>query len=104
MSDKLFLVCIMALGFALSGFIVAMYRALYNRPAAFDLLYLGGTRALAAVPFVFLAGPALVMAPLFRPQKYLRGSVVYAMLLSMFATLWAFACGRLVWAVSLWIG
>ncbi|MCA1999540.1 MAG: hypothetical protein LDL25_07100 [Hyphomicrobiales bacterium] len=83
----------LALGFALAGFVAALYRALRDQPPSFGLLLHGGPASVAAIPLIAVAGPAIIMRNTLRGRKYERRKVHFVALATIIASFWAIGIG-----------
>lgn len=84
----------LGLGFAFAGFIWALYRAWRAQPPSFNLLLKGGAPALAAVPILAAAGPAIIMRNTLRGRRYERRKIHFVALATMIASFWSMAVGH----------
>jgi hypothetical protein len=87
----------LALGFALAGLISAAYQAVTEQPASFRLLN-AQTRsaALAAVPFLVLAAPFIIMRNTVRGHRIERRRFEFVMLATIIAGVWSLMSGTAV--------
>jgi hypothetical protein len=84
----------LGLGFAFAGFIAALYRAWRAQPPSFSLLLAGGRPALAAIPLLAAAGPAIIMRNTLRGRRYERRKVHFVAMATMIASFWSMALGH----------
>jgi O-antigen/teichoic acid export membrane protein len=83
----------LGLGFAVAGFVAAIYNALRHRPVSFRLLLGGGPATVAAIPIIAFAGPAIIMRNTIRGRKYERRKVHFVAIATIIASFWAIAIG-----------
>lgn len=81
------------LGFAVAGFVSAIYRAIRSEPASFHLLGQGGVSMLAAIPVLAFAGPAVLMRNTIRGRRFEKRKVHFVALATIIAALWSMAIG-----------
>lgn len=86
----------LCLGFAFSGLIASAYHWIAGRPAGFGLLKGGGWAALATVPVLVFAAPAIILRNTIRRRRIDRRPVAAVMAATVIAGLWSLLCGRLV--------
>ncbi len=84
----------LGLGFAFAGFIAALYRAWRAQPPSFNLLLSGGPPALAAVPLLAAAGPAIIMRNTLLGRRYERRKVHFVAMATIVASFWSMAVGH----------
>ncbi len=90
------LVLIVALGFAVAGACASGYQLVTARPASFRLLVEGGATIFAAVPFLVLAAPFIIMRNTIRGRQIERRPFEFVMLATVIAGWWSFGSGALV--------
>ncbi len=83
----------LALGFAVAGLVMALYRAAKDRPPGFELLLSGGPATVAAIPIIAVAGPAIIMRNTLRGRRFERRKVHFVALATIIASFWAIAIG-----------
>jgi hypothetical protein len=83
----------LGLGFAFAGLIAALYRAWRDQPPSFSMLFAGGSAALAALPLLAAAGPAIIMRNTLRGRKYERRPVHFVAVATIIASFWSIAIG-----------
>ena len=83
----------LGVGFAIAGLVAAIYRALRDRPASFNLLLAGGPPALVAIPLLVVAGPAIIMRNTLRGRRYERRRMHFVVLSTIVASFWAIVTG-----------
>ncbi|HRE21635.1 MAG TPA: hypothetical protein PKW21_11465 [Rhabdaerophilum sp.] len=83
----------LAVGFALAGFVSALYSALRARPASFSLLMAGGPGLVATIPLLAVTGPAIIMRNTLRGRKFERRPIHFVTLATIIASFWAIALG-----------
>jgi hypothetical protein len=88
------------LGFAVAGMVSAAVQYLTDRPASFHVLGRGDWRALAAMPVLFTAGPAIIMRNTIRGRRFERRSATMVALATIIACLWSLLCGKLAMALA----
>lgn len=86
----------LALGFALAGLVMALYRAARDKPPSFDLLLIGGPATVAAIPLLALAGPAIIMRNTLRGRRYEKRKAHFVALATILASLWSIGIGYLL--------
>lgn len=86
----------LALGFAVSGLLVAVYRVLADKPASFRLLQHGGFAAVVAVPFLAFAAPAIILRNTIRGRRIENRRFEFVFLASLIALMWSLMSGRVV--------
>jgi hypothetical protein len=84
----------LGLGFAFAGLIAALYAAWRAKPPSFELLFMGGAPALAMVPILAAAGPAIIMRNTLRGRRYERRKIHFVALATMIASFWSMAVGH----------
>jgi hypothetical protein len=88
-----------AVGFAFAGLVSALYRFWRSEPASFNLLLLGGSASVAAVPFLVVAGPAIIMRNTLRGRRYEKRQSHFVAIATALASGWSMAIGFQVMAV-----
>jgi hypothetical protein len=86
----------LALGFAVSGLLVSLYRALTAKPASFRLLQTGGVGAVLAVPFLAFAAPAIIVRNTIRGRRIENRRFEFVFLATTIALVWSLMSGRVV--------
>ncbi len=86
----------LALGFAVSGLLVALYRTLADKPASFRLLQAGGFGAVLAVPFLAFAAPAIIVRNTIRGRRIENRRFEFVFLATTLALFWSLMSGRVV--------
>jgi hypothetical protein len=81
-------------GFALAGFLAALFQYLTDRPASFRLLEQGGLGALLSVPFVVATAPFIILRNTVRGRRFERRSMIFVWLATVIACIWSMAAGR----------
>lgn len=94
----------LALGFAVSGLLASLYRALAHKPASFSLLQLGGMGAVLAVPFLAFAAPAIILRNTIRGRRIENRRMEFVFLATTLALAWSLMSGRVVTMVLLSFG
>jgi hypothetical protein len=84
----------LGLGFAFAGLITSLYSAWRETPPSFHLLLAGGAPALAAVPLLAAAGPAIIMRNTLRGRRYERRKVHFVAIATFIASLWSMVMGQ----------
>jgi hypothetical protein len=90
----------LALGFAVSGLLVALYRVLADKPASFRLLQTGGLAAVLAVPFLAFAAPAIIVRNTIRGRRIENRRFEFVFLATTIALFWSLMSGRVVTMVA----
>lgn len=90
----------LALGFAVSGLLVALYRTLADKPASFRLLQAGGVGAVLAVPFLAFAAPAIIVRNTIRGRRIENRRFEFVFLATTLALFWSLMSGRVVTMVA----
>ena len=89
--NTFFSICI---GFALAGALVNGYQALAQRPAGFGLLQDGvAPKTFAAVPFLVLAAPFIIMRNTLRGIRVESRRVEFVMMATVIASFWSMMSG-----------
>jgi hypothetical protein len=86
----------LALGFAISGLLVSLFRALTAQPASFRLLQGGGAMALLAVPFLAFAAPAIIIRNTIRGRRIENRRMEFVFLATLLAGMWSLMSGRVI--------
>ena len=84
----------LGLGFAFAGLIVSLYSAWRATPPSFHMLLAGGAPALAAVPLLAAAGPAIIMRNTLRGRRYERRKVHFVAIATFIASFWSMLVGH----------
>ena len=91
-------------GIAAAGLIASGFEAMTARRASFQLLTLGGPRAVASVPLIVFSAPFIILRNTVRGRRYERRPVGFVALATVIACLWALACGRVLLDVLAYLG
>jgi hypothetical protein len=91
-------------GIAAAGLIATGFEAMTARRASFQLLTLGGPRAVASVPLIVFSAPFIILRNTVRGRRYERRPVGFVALATVIACLWALACGRVLLDMLAYIG
>ena len=83
-------------GIAAAGLIATGFEAMTARRASFQLLTLGGPKAVASVPLIVFSAPFIILRNTVRGRRYERRPVGFVALATIIACLWALACGRVL--------
>jgi hypothetical protein len=83
----------LALGFALAGALTSAYQAFAARPAAFALLHAERRNALAAVPFLVLAAPFLIMRNVLMDRRQHPRRTAFVMMATVLSGFWSLMSG-----------
>ncbi|QCI62809.1 DUF6949 family protein [Phreatobacter stygius] len=94
----------LALGFAVAGLFVALYRVLTEKPASFRLLQTGGFGAVLAVPFLAFAAPAIIIRNTIRGRLIENRRFEFVFLATVLAGIWSLMSGRVVAMVIMSFG
>ena len=87
----------LAFGFALAGMVASFYQLVTSRPASFTLLNAGPhPSTFAAIPFLILAAPFIIIRNTIRGCEIEDRNFVFAMLATMIAGFWSLMSGTLV--------
>lgn len=86
----------LALGFAMSGLLVSLYRLLADKPASFRLLQGGGLMAIFAVPFLAFAAPAIIVRNTIRGRRIEHRRFEFVFLATFLALFWSLMSGRVL--------
>lgn len=86
----------LALGFAVAGLLVAVYRAATARSASFRLLQMGPPAALLAVPFLAFAAPAIIIRNTIRGRRIEGRPIGFVFLAGIVASTWSLMSGRVL--------
>jgi hypothetical protein len=86
----------LALGLAVSGLFVSLYRYLAEKPASFRLLQGGGVGAVLAVPFLAFAAPAIIIRNTIRGRRIENRRFEFVFLATTLAGIWGLMSGRVV--------
>ena len=82
------------IGFALAGAFASGYQAFAERPAGFELLQQGVTpRRFAAVPFLVVAAPFIIMRNTLRGARIERRRFEFVMMATVIAGFWSMMSG-----------
>ena len=84
------------LGLAAAGALATGFEAMTSRRASFELLEVGGPRALASVPLIVFTAPFIILRNTVRGRRFERRPVVFVALATVIAGLWGLACGRVL--------
>ncbi len=88
---------VIAVGFAVAGLMSAAYQLMTRQPASFRLLDGGaGPRTLAAVPFLALAAPFIIMRNTLRGQRIERRRFEFVMIATVLASFWSMMSGTVI--------
>ena len=94
----------LALGFAISGLLVSVYRALADKPASFRLLQGGGVAAVLAVPFLAFAAPVIIVRNTIRGRLIENRLFEFVFLATFIALVWSLMSGRVLTMVLRGLG
>lgn len=95
-SDSMNSILALALGFAIAGLLCSAYQVLTERPPSFRLLQRPDRNlALAAVPFLLFAAPAIIVQAILRAGERSSG-FGFAMLATILAGFWSLMSGTIV--------
>lgn len=94
----------LALGFAISGLLVSVYRALADKPASFRLLQGGGVAAVLAVPFLAFAAPVIIVRNTIRGRRIENRRFEFVFLATFIALVWSLMSGRVLTMVLRGLG
>jgi hypothetical protein len=95
----------LALGFAVAGLVSALYQAVAARPASFRLLQAQARpAALAAVPFLVLAAPFIIMRNTIRGRRVEQRRIELVMLATVLAGFWSMMSGTALMAALRGLG
>ena len=81
------------LGFAVAGFVSAVYRAIRAEPASFHMLQSGGLSTAMAIPLLAFAGPAVLMRNTIRGRRFEKRKIHFVAIATVLASLWSMAIG-----------
>ncbi len=92
------------LGIAAAGLLATGFEALTQRRASFELLEVGGPRALASVPLIIFTAPFIILRNTLRGRRFERRPVVFVAVATVIAGLWGLACGRVILDALAYLG
>jgi hypothetical protein len=84
------------LGFAFAGLLASSFEWATERRASFELLEIGGLKAMACVPVVVFCAPFIILRNTVRGRRFERRPFFFVMTATMIACLWSLMSGRLV--------
>jgi hypothetical protein len=84
------------LGFAFAGLFATGYQILARRPASFSLLKRSITTRLAAVPFLIVAAPFIIMRNTMRARRLVGRRFEFVMLSTILAGFWSLMSGTVL--------
>src|ERR1700755_70832 len=92
--NSLFSLCI---GFAVAGALASGYQAFVQRPAGFGLLQEGvAPKTFAAVPFLVVAAPLLILRNPLRRKRIERRRFEFVMMATVLSGFWSLMSGTFV--------
>ena len=95
----------LAMGFAVAGLVASGYQLVTRRPASFRLLQRGPRPStFAAVPFLVIAAPFIIMRNTIRGRQLEGRSVTAVMAATVVAGFWSLMSGTLAIAVLMACG
>lgn len=80
-------------GFALAGFVMALYRAVRAQPISFELLLAGGSTGMVAIPLLAVAGPGVIMRNTIRGRRFEQRKMHFVAMATILASLWSLVIG-----------
>ena len=94
--DKIDALMALGLGFAFAGLLASTFELLARRPMSFNLLELGGMRAVASVPILVFWAPLIIIRNTIRGGRFERRPFHFVFLATMIACGWSLMSGRVV--------
>jgi hypothetical protein len=88
---------VLGVGFAVAGLCASFYQLVTHRPPSFRLLHRGPRPAtFAAVPFLAIAAPFIIMRNTVRGRRIEQRRVAFVMLATVIAGVWSLMSGTVV--------